>query len=147
MLEITCFVNLLLFCLIQLFILGNNNINVNIIVVNVSVTFTFVLFCGILVYHIFVCLSQSFKCKWRRRPLNEEDEADEPCATLVNKPNKPTYSIVERPTPNESSLPGGIEAKDNSDYSKKSHNNARHSCGEEKHELTSLTTPYKLITF
>ena len=153
MLEITCFINLLFFCLIQLFILGNNNININIIVVNISVSFTFVMFFIIVVYHVVKdCVSRSFLwnyCKWRRRALDKEDEIDEPGST--HEFNQPTYSIVERPTRNESLLPEGLEENDNTERAmemchKKEHNE-RHSCDELKHELTSLTTPYKLITY
>ena len=107
----------------------------------------------IVVYHVVKeCVSRSFLwnyCKWKRRALGKEDEIDEPGST--HEFNQPTYSIVERPTQNESLLPEGLEENDNTERAmemchKKEHNE-RHSCDELKHELTSLTTPYKLITY
>ena len=154
MLEISCFVNLLLFCLIQLYILGGNkDQSYNFIVINVSVSVTFVMFFIIIVYHIltecFALTSLWKKWKQNRRLLDEDEEAE------VNTPsedyNQPTYSIVDRPSKSDILLPAVVE--DNEKDDEKCANVTRTKVAQNAEYFSEndqvkhqLKTPYKLIT-
>lgn len=120
LLEISCFVNLLVFCLIQLFILGGNkDQSYNFVVINISISVTFVVFFIIIVYHIltecFALTSLWNKWKQNRRAPDEDEE-------LVHLPgkdyNQPTYSIVDRLSNRDSLLPAVMEDNQKEDNEK-----------------------------
>ena len=155
MLETSCFVNLLLFCLMQLFLLGGNTdqSHDNFIVVNISVSFTFVLFFIVLVYHVLTeCFTQSpLWNKWKRNERALDDEEEMVQNVTGEGFNQPTYSIVDRPTPRDTLLPAIVEdneGKDSEECSKMiCTENVEHFSEEIRHQQTSLQTPYKLITY
>ena len=155
LLEISCFVNLLLFCLIQLFILGGNeDQSYNFVVINVSVSIIFAVFFIVVVYHVlteyFALTSLWEKCKLNRRALDEDEE-------VLNIPgedcNQPTYSIVDRPSKDDNiSLPAVVEDNEEEDNGQcaneictKEAQNVE--CFSENNQVKhQLKTPYKLIT-
>ena len=156
LMEISSFVNLLLFCLIQLFILGGNkDQSYNFVVINISVSVTFIMFFTIIVYHVltecFALTSLWKKWKQNRRTPDEDEE-------LVNIPaedyNQPTYSIVDRPSKSDVLLPA-VEENNEREEDKRCASMAM-TCTKQVQDTEyfsennqvkhQLETPYKLIT-
>ena len=99
-LEVSCYVNLTLLCLVAIFVLENENAKAA--VSNTSVSVTFILFLGVLCYHVYTELIAKTK-RWRKYIINKYPGTLQQESEILVEESKstetfiPTISVIGKP--------------------------------------------------